>query len=60
MKVEQNAGDFTLRYWTDGYPHWISLEFEGEELRTTLQINDIHDLRYACERIIATFPEKGQ
>jgi len=52
MKIEQKAGKFSIETWTDGAPMWVVIERDGERIAGLLQLSDLHDLRYCCDRMI--------
>lgn len=49
MKTETSAGDFTLLSYTDGYPHWIEVQWKGKEV-ARIHHNELADLEYAVSR----------
>jgi len=54
----QKAGSVQLRTFTDGYPLRIELHNLGQDAEPlVLGVDDLHDLRYACDRMLAKVAE---
>lgn len=54
----QKAGTVQLRTFTDGYPLRIELSDTSSEAQPlVLGMDDLHDLRYACDRMLAKAAE---
>ena len=57
-EIRQEAGSITMSTWTDGYPHWVKIEIYGVQM-PALRLSDLHDIRYAADRMIAKMAEAG-
>ena len=55
-KLEKLVGNVTLTTWLDGFPHWTSLKFREQEI-TLMRPEDLRDLRYAIDRLLAQIDE---
>lgn len=58
MMLLQKAGSVQLRTFTDGWPLRVELTTPpGTDAVMVLGVDDIHDLRYACDRMLAKVAE---
>jgi hypothetical protein len=54
----QKAGSVQLRTFTDGHPLRVELTTpSGTDTIMVLGVDDLHDLRYACDRMLAKVAE---
>lgn len=60
MKIEQTAGNFSFRTYTDGYPLRIEMRSEVDSFFSTLSVADLHDLRYCADRMLAQLPPENE
>lgn len=61
MTIKQKAGDIEITAYTDGYPIQIVVrlhagQIDGVDYR--LSVNDLHDLRYCVDRVLAQLQER--
>jgi DNA-directed RNA polymerase subunit N (RpoN/RPB10) len=64
MRIEQSAGSFVMITYTDGAPVTTQLTVNDGSLHRSdtqlrLSLNDLHDLRYCCDRMIAQIEASG-
>jgi hypothetical protein len=63
VKIEQKVGQFTAYGWTradeGGWPPRITIDglTPASYDNVRLELNDLHDLRYLCDRMISQFEE---
>lgn len=58
--IRQYAGDCRLQVETVGSPLWADLKItklNGEFVDAKLSINDLYDLRYCIDRVLAQLPD---
>ncbi len=59
MSIDQTAGSITVSIWTEGWPVVVRLDVAqglGEAVSTRLSVEDLHNLRYCCDRAISNLP----
>lgn len=53
MKLQFNAGKFEVETYTDGYPMWVMLRYEGEDVGRHIHHGEVKDLVFCLERLTA-------
>jgi hypothetical protein len=62
MRIAQRAGRVAVEVFTDGAPLWPEIEIEannGEAFRVRISTNELHDLRYCVDRVLAQLASSG-
>lgn len=49
MEVKTKAGPFEIASYTDGYPHWVEISYEGKAMQR-FHHKELKDLEYAVSR----------
>ena len=57
-KLSKGAGKVEMETWTGGWPRWIKITVDGEEL-PTITPEDLRDLRYCADRLLAMIDATG-
>jgi hypothetical protein len=60
--VRQTCGGAEVEVYTDGSPLFSELaitKINGERVKARLSINDLHDIRYCIDRVLAQLPSGG-
>ncbi len=57
--ISQKCGDWTLKVWTDGWPNRADLVLGNHRKQEIggVSVSDLHDLRYAIDRILQLHAE---
>lgn len=55
-ELKKSAGKIELTTYLGGWPRWTTLEFDGGVL-TSLQPEDLRDLRYCIDRLLVKIEE---
>ncbi|PHP18772.1 hypothetical protein CG471_16015 [Sphingobium sp. IP1] len=61
MTIKQKAGDIEFTAYTDGYPIQIVARLHAGQIDSVdyrLSVNDLHDLRYCVDRVLAQLQER--
>ncbi len=55
-RIEQSAGGAMVSVYTDGSPLWPDVSItqaNGQVITARVAVNDLHDLRYCIDRVLA-------
>lgn len=55
-ELRKEVGRVALSTWLDGHPRWTKLEFKDHSIQS-MQPEDLRDLRYAIDRLLAQIDE---
>ncbi|WP_343546763.1 hypothetical protein [Sphingobium yanoikuyae] len=61
MAITQKAGEIEITAYTDGHPVQIYVRLHAGQIDSVdyrLSVNDLHDLRYCVDRVLAQLQER--